>query len=163
MKLEAILNRLNSYKPGTFIKVSWTSDVSSAKAKKSGITVTKTCEGLVRVGINYNNLKAVQAQLAERDENQPKKESWYTHSQLNSCLVESKNDSEKKYLQVFTVPGKKIKSLMTINGDCASNVSVSPDDMYAMGYITKSAMPNGQEVNVFTLALDKITSFGGTK
>lgn len=159
MKLENLLNRLDSYKAGTFVKVIWSSDVSSAKAKKSGVEVTKNCEGLVRVGINYSNLKAVQEQLALRDENEPKKESWYTHSEVNRCLVESKKDTEKKYLQVFTIPGKKIKSYMTVGH---SKFKVSADKLYELGLITKSALPNNDEMHVFTLAIDKIKSFGGT-
>lgn len=151
MKLEALINKLNNYKAGTFVKVTWERDVSSAKAKKQGISITKECVGLVRVGINYNALKALQG--VERSED--RKPSWFEHCEESKGLIQSKNDSSKKYLQVFTVPGSKIKSTMITNGQVeAANV------LYDMGLITKAALSNNEELHTFTLNVENIKSFG---
>lgn len=156
MKLEALIKKLNSYKAGTFVKITWERDISSAKAKKQGISVTKECEGVVRVGINYNSLKALQG--VERSED--RKPSWFEHCQdTPKGIIQSKSDNDKKYLQVFTVPGSKIKSSISMNNEC-DETSCTVDRLYEMGLITKAALSNGDELNTFTLNVENIKSFG---
>lgn len=154
MKLEALINKLNNYKAGTFVKVTWERDISSAKARKQGISVTKECEGVVRVGINYNSLKALQG--VERSED--RKPSWFEHCQnAPKGIIQSKSDTDKKYLQVFTVPGSKIKTSISTNNN---ETSCSADQLYKLGLITKAALNNKDELNTFTLNVENIKSFG---
>lgn len=153
MKLETLKNKLAQYKAGTFVKIKWTKDIASAKAKKAGISIVKECEGLVRVGVSYSRVSAAQAAIAKRAENPaPVKPIWYKH--VGGGIVEHKEDSSKKYLQVFTVPGHKIKSKV--------KVQVSLEELYKEGYINKSELPKQDEepVVMFTLGLDNITQFG---
>ena len=154
MKLEALIKKLNSYKAGTFVKITWERDISSAKAKKQGISVTKECEGVVRVGINYNSLKALQG--VERSED--RKPSWFEHCQdTPKGIIQSKSDNDKKYLQVFTVPGSKIKTSISTNNN---ETSRTVDQLYEMGLITKAALSDKDELNTFTLNVENIKSFG---
>lgn len=154
MKLEALIKKLNSYKAGTFVKITWERDISSAKAKKQGISVTKECEGVVRVGINYNSLKALQG--VERSED--RKPSWFEHCQNTpKGIIQSKSDNDKKYLQVFTVPGSKIKTSISTNNNETSSTA---DQLYEMGLITKAALSDKDELNTFTLNVENIKSFG---
>ena len=153
MKLEALLQKLESYKPGTFVKIKWSKDVSSAKAKKQNISVIKECEGIVRVGINYSSLKAIQ----DMERSEDRKPSWFEHCQNGpKGIIQSKSDPCKKYLQVFTVPGSKIKSnMVTENNNHADGY-----ELYDMGLITKAALSNSEEIHSFTLSIENIKSFG---
>lgn len=149
MKLEALMKNLESYKPGTFVKLTWSRDVASAKARKNGIKITKECAGIVRLGINYANLKAVQKMVNSGD----KKPAWYEH--CGKGIVQHKNDGDKKYLQVFTVPGAKIKSRMILE-----YADVEPEVLYNDGWITKAAF-NSEDLTTFTLNIENIKTFGG--
>lgn len=159
MKIEQLKERLENYKPGTFIKIAWEREIGNAKAKKAGIKITKKCEGIVRACINYNNLTAIKnisaAAITE------KKESWFEHA--SKGLVRNKRDISKLYLQVFPVNTKKIKS--NVHLDSADvyfeDGSVSFDELYKFGYINKSDLPNSNKIDTFTLNVDNILSFGG--
>ena len=155
MNIKNLVEKLNTYKPGTFISVSWEKDISSAKAKKQGTEVRKKCKGVVRLGINYNNIKSIIDSLPTFDDKEFKKESWFTHCEDNRCLVKSKKDEEKKYLQIFTVPGCKIKSSIEVNGE-----KQSADNLYEQGLITKSSLPNSEQLVTMTLSIDNIVKIG---
>ena len=55
--LSEMLNKLDNYKSGTFVKAGWRRDVASAKARKQNISVEKVSSGLIRTEINYENLE----------------------------------------------------------------------------------------------------------
>lgn len=148
MKINELLNKLESYRAGTFVTLGWERDVSSAKAKKLGIQVMKSSSGLIRTEVDYNNLKAVQGM--ERGD----KESWFEH--FNKGILQSKKDPSKKYLQAFPVPGKKFNVRMFVNG-----VEEDAQSLYEKGLITKAALGNTCELDTFTVSVDNIVNFGG--
>lgn len=150
MKLEMMLKKLESYKPGTFVKIAWEREVSSAKAKKAGIKVIKKSEGIFRVDIAYDNLQAVKGM-----ERNTEYESWFKHSEIHKAILESKKDESKKYLQVFTGANQKVKTEMVVGEEVRK-----PEDLYEEGLITKAALPSGEPTLTFTLGLDNITVFG---
>lgn len=148
MKIE---NTLKNYRPGTYIKVCWERDISSARAKKNGVTIIKQCEALVRTAIKYNNIKGVTPSSNENYE------PWFKHSELRG-MIQHKKDSEKKYLQLYPVKGKKIKTkiIATIETD-------NLNELYNLGLITKASLPqetDADEVQVMTLSIDNVTRFG---
>ena len=157
MTIEAINEKLDSYKVGTFVNVVWEKDISSAKAKKQGIQVMKRCEGVVRAGITYANIGLVKELMAMKseEENESKKPSWFEH--IGRGLVQHKSNPEKKYMQLFFVNNSKIKSIVSIGG-----VEKSPMELYEMGLITKADMPkeHDEPLITMTLSLDNIVSFG---
>ena len=147
MKFEDLMESLKAYKAGTFIALEWEKDISSAKSKKMGIQVIKRSSGVIRTKINYRNLKATQNQ--EKGE----KKSWFEH--LSECILQSKNDNSKKYFQAFPVPSKKFKVKMLVDGKEAS-----PQHLYDMGLINKSALENIYELNSFVVDVNNIVKFG---
>ena len=151
MELTNVQKVLANYKPGTYIKICWEKDISSARAKKSGVTIIKQCEALVRTAIKYKNIKGV---VPSTNENY---ESWFEHSDVKG-MVQHKKDSEKKYLQLYPVKGQKIKTkvIATIETD-------NLEDLYKLGLITKASLPqeyNDEDIQVMTLSVDNITKFG---
>lgn len=149
--LNEMIKKLNTYKSGSFVKAGWRRDVASAKARKQNITVEKVSSGLIRTEINYENLEKV---LNSIDRSEEKKESWFEH--YSKGLLQSKKNPEKKYLQAFPVPGKKIKSEILVNG-----IAMDPNKAYEQGYITKAALPTANELLTFTISLDNLEYFGG--
>lgn len=154
MLLNDVENVLKNYKPGTYIKVCWEKDISSARAKKNGVTIIKKCEALVRTAIKYTHIKGVVPKSYENDG----WESWFEHSDIRG-MVQHKKDDSKKYLQLYPIKGKKIKTniVATIETDNLEN-------LYKLGLITKASLPqelvDEDEVRVMTLSLDNITKFG---
>ena len=153
MQLSQVENVLSSYKPGTYIKVCWEKDISSSRAKKNGITIVKKCEALVRTAIKYRNIKGVVPKSYENEDY----ESWFEHSDVRG-MVQHKKDSGKKYLQVYPIKGKKIKTkiIATVETDNLEN-------LYQLGLITKASLPKEyeeDEIRVMTLSVDNITKFG---
>lgn len=149
--LTEMLNKLDNYKSGTFVKAGWRRDVASAKARKQNIIVEKVSSGLIRTEISYENLKAALNSISNSEE---KRESWFEH--YNKGILQNKKNPEKKYLQAFPIPGKKIKSEILVNG-----VAMDPNKAYEEGYITKAALPSTSELLTFTISLDNLEYFGG--
>lgn len=161
METKNLLKKLNNYRPGTFVKVCWEKDISSANAKKNGITIMKHYEAIVRTGINYRNIKEVAINdNANKNSNNEHKSSWYKHSDIKG-VVQHKEDENKKYLQVFPVKGKEIKTKIVATVD-----ENKLEKLYELGLITKAGL-NKQyskleenEVIVKTISFDNITKFG---
>lgn len=149
--LSEMLNKLDNYKSGTFVKAGWRRNVASAKARKQNISVEKASSGLIRTEINYENLERILNSVGRPEE---RKESWFEH--YNKGIIQSKKNPEKKYLQAFPVPGKKIKSEILVNG-----IAMDPNKAYEQGYITKAALPTTDELLTFTISLDNLEYFGG--
>ena len=152
MKIETLLEKLESYKAGSFVNLSWEREVSSAKAKKAGIRISKKSAGLIRTDINYDALAAVQG-LDRGD-----KESWFEH--YRKGILQSKKDPSKKYLQAFPVPGKKIASKMVVQTE--SDVYECPaEELYEKGLITKAALSDKSGLDTFIIGVENITAFVG--
>lgn len=152
MKLETLLEKLENYKAGSFVNLAWEREVSSAKAKKAGVTIIKKSAGLIRTDVNYSALAAVQNM--ERGE----KESWFEH--YRKGLLQSKKDSSKKYLQAFPVPGKKISSKMVVDTG-SETYECDAEKLYADGLITKAALGSKTGIDTFIIGVENITEFGG--
>ena len=155
MKLEAMKRALASYKPGTFVSLEWERDVTSARARKQGVVVYKHSEGIVRTNVNYRNLAAVKArELVEG------RESWFEH--VEKGIVQSKKDNSKKYLQAFPVPGKRIKSTLTVV-DENGVYQATAQELYDKGYVNKDVVTASEQLDTFIIGLDNILAFGGNR
>lgn len=128
-------------------------DISSAKAKKNGVSIIKKCEAVVRTAIKYTHIKGVIPKSYENDN----WESWFEHSDVKG-VVQHKKDHDKKYLQLYPVRGKKIKTSIVATVD-TDNL----ESLYQLGLVTKASLPkqySEEEVRVMTLSVDNITKFG---
>ena len=154
MLLKDLEQKLTNYKSGTFVNIEWERSIESAKAKKLNHSIVKHSKGVIRTEVNYQNLEKVLNQLNDNNSSE-KKESWFEH--YTKGILQSKKNPEKKYLQAFPVPGKKINTYYSLNGEI-----VNPFDLYEQGLITKASLPNStsEELLTFTLSVDNIISFG---
>ena len=153
MLLKDLETKLDNYKSGTFVSAEWARNIESAKAKKLGHNIVKRSKGLIRTEINYQNLEKV---LNQSTHNNEKKESWFEH--YSKGILQSKKKPEKKYLQAFTVPGKKISSEYLLDGKPADVFQ-----LYEQGFITKANLPATDDLELlsFSLSIDNLISFGG--
>lgn len=151
MKINQLLEKLNFYKSGTFVMMEWEKDISSAKAKKQGIKVVKRSSGLIRTEVNYESLKAIQ------DSERGDKESWFEH--YSKGILQHKKDPNKKYLQAFPIPGKKIKNIMVVS-DGKSTYECEAHKLCEQGIINKSALSNVENLDTFIIGVENITRFG---
>ena len=161
MELQALKNKLSTYKKGSFVKVVWEKEISSAKAKKSNIKIMKRCEGVVRAGISYANIELVKNILCNNNTNindvENKRPSWFEH--IGDGIVQHKTNKDKKYLQLFFVNGSKIKSKISVSD---SNIDNDVNKLYELGLITKADLPkqNDEPLITMTIGLENILSFG---
>lgn len=153
---EVLIKKLNTYKDGTFTTIEWESDVSSARAKKKNIKITKRSKALVRLGCDYYNLQSTQNNGVVKGEGKP---SWFAHCEDNKYLVKNKNN-KNLYLQLFPVPGKKINTKF----DSFGVDEINTNKLYEMGLINKSALPQQmeekEEIPTIILNIEKIINFG---
>lgn len=158
MELSLLQSKLNNYKKGTFVKVVWEKEISSAKAKKSNIKVMKKCEGIVRAGVTYANIGLVKEILANKSQNEEtnNKPSWFEH--IGNGIVQHKTNNEKKYLQLFFVNNNKIKSNISVEGVNTTNAN----ELYELGLITKADLPkqSDEPLVTMTIGVENIVSFG---
>ena len=150
MKLIDLENKLQNYKAGTFIKAAWEKNIESAKAKKLGLTIIKQSYGVVRTNISYRNIAKIKSDITATESKKPV---WFEH--YSRSIIQNKNDTDKKYIQLFPVSKNKIKSVYLIDGEVAD-----PNTLYELGYITKSNLEHNDIITV-AVALENLTSFGG--
>lgn len=152
MLLKDLEAKLNKYRSGSFVNIEWERNIESAKAKKLNHKIIKHSKGIIRTEVNYQNLERV---LNQPTSNGEKKESWFEH--YTKGIIQSKKNPEKKYLQAFPVPGKKILTYYSIDGK-----EVDPFQLYSEGLITKAALPttDSEQLLTFTLSVDNIITFG---
>lgn len=166
MELSALLNKLESYKPGTFIRIVWRKNIENAKARKENISIVKESTAIVRLDCKYSNLNAVIRRKTatqpediewQEEEAAPKRPVWFEYSGIRRGIVQSKSDPNKKYLQVFPAVGKQIKTCITMR-----NVEYTKAQLFELGYINKSEMApsDAEALDVFTLSIDNIVSIG---
>ena len=67
MELNEVVNTLNNLKKGAFTRIVYQSSPTlTAAAKKSGIEIVKHTQKVVRFGVSYHNIDAVQKSEKER-------------------------------------------------------------------------------------------------
>lgn len=117
MKLEKLLQELNSKKNGTWFKIEWITDLNSkmcAAAKREGHIVTKEVSTTVRKGIRYANMATVRAKLISEGKFLedpltgeihvfPDKLSWGEWVEGSDVLIKHK---DQYYVRLYTSPNK---------------------------------------------------------
>lgn len=118
MEIINIKEALKNYRKGSFCRMGWTTDISTAKARKMGYTVQKVTHTVGRLGVNYNNVKAV---VLKKSISEPQKAytPWYQQTE-EPYLVQSIKEPNKKYLKVFTAKAVKPKVTYLLNGQVVS-------------------------------------------
>ena len=99
---ETVKTIINGIKAGTFTRVTYTSAPSLTSAsKKAGVKVTKVTTTTVRVGVDYENLKAVQQYKAEHTVEKRDFSSWENDEEGRIVTVPSTGNT---LVRVYKVP-----------------------------------------------------------
>lgn len=117
MRMYEINEVMKKTQKGSYIRVGYTTNVSSVKAeaKRQGIVVEKKTEKTVRLGCDYHNMKAT----IEAKENGRGTREMYEAPIIDNVLYENKKNG-KLYLRVGTVPNDNANVVYLINGKEAS-------------------------------------------
>ena len=148
MTKEQILKALKTYHKGSFIKIQWETDITSASAKKQGYSVIKACESIVRLGVDYRHTRP-----AMQKQNTTHQESWFKHCE-DSILMVNKKDCEKLYLQCFSLKQGLTKIKYKVNGK-----EVSKEQVLEFA-IPSKMQPTNQDNKTFILSISNIKSLG---
>ena len=152
MKINDIENIIENvkYRNGSYIKISWETDLGTAKAARIGVKVTKRVATTVRLGINYSNTAYAKQIRGEGESATTTRAPWYHHTD-NKFIVEH-NTNGKQYLQAFSSPNQpKVKFYM--NGE-----ECSYEQMYEMGLAIKQT-PKAA-MCVMTIPVENIRQLG---
>lgn len=110
---EKIYQAIKTTKKGTFVKITYQTEM---KATNKTDKIIKTTNAVVRLGINYSNLKAVKTERANGKQTDGKL-SWgqWENGFENYVITHTKDNVFRKYLRVYTTKHKS-KSTYQING-----------------------------------------------
>ena len=145
---EKILN----FKKGSFQKLQWERELKLYKKyENQDIKITKFSEGVVRFGIEYDNMKAVQEKRENGELPQDNQGlnglEWLLYPYLLKNIK-----SGKVYVRVNTT-GNKIKTRYFMNGE-----EITKE--VAEEYCTASNFSKGQAVEVFNVGIENIVAVG---
>ena len=102
MNRETVKTIINGIKEGTFTRVTYCSTPSlTAESKKNGVKVTKVTETTVRVGIDYENVKATKEYKAEHTVEQRDFSSWENDEEGRIVFVPKTGNT---LVRVYKVP-----------------------------------------------------------
>lgn len=145
MLYSQIKRRLENNQKGTFTAMVWERPMKTKKAYSNEV-VTKRSEGVVRLGINYDNIKDVKEKRASGELPVENQGLQWGQWELYPYIITNK---EKKYLRVATSKNNKIKTRYFINGKEASY-----DEIENM--LLASEKRSTDELDVFTVNIDNI-------
>ena len=157
MNLKEIINKLNNYKKGTFIRIGWKSEIESKAAEKIGIKVIKESEATVRLGVTYSHLKKIKESISAKENKEGESRApWFKRSSLFGLLIEHKNDNSKQYLQMFPIGRNgNPKVYYFVNGQ-----PIMKEQLQQTGYCNNSVFTPKGEVTVFNIPIENIRFIG---
>lgn len=100
-----IIEKVNAIRPGTFVRISYKSEVPvRASDKKAGIKMWKEVSTTVRTGVNYGNIASVIARKSEETD-EPKRAYTNPYEWVIKDKVKVHTGTGKEYLYVASVNG----------------------------------------------------------
>lgn len=157
MNRTELMNTLNKFKNGAFIKVQYKGDLASkvsAKAKKEGTTVTKESIVTLRKGIDYDSQKSVKEKVENEGKVLTHELPWGTWIKGYEGLLIEHNG--KTYLRVYM--GLSLGTKYFING-----VEKDFETLKTMGVMQPSFFKPKEKANAYTINIDNIMSVLSTK
>lgn len=152
MELKNVISTfVNGYKAGTYSRLQYKSNVP-VKACYKNVTIVKYSTAVVRFGIRYNTMKAVQNTLKEDYKKNPN-EVWI----LKNYIKYNKNTG-KYYLSVYTSNHKnKNIYLVYVDGKFQKQVSSLTE---VSEYILPSYFKKNATTSTYCVNLDNVIKIG---
>ena len=145
---EKILN----LKKGSFQKLQWSKELKLYKKyENEDIKITKLSEGVVRFGIEYDNMKAIQEKRENGELPQDNQGLNGLEWTLYPYLLKNPK-TNKEYIRVNTT-GNKIKTRYFLNGE-----EITKE--VAEQYCTANNFSKGNPVEVFNIGVENIIAVG---
>lgn len=112
MEFTKVLRRIEKNKKGTFVPMVWERPVKVKKAFQNEI-LTKRSSGLVRLGIDYDHMQAVQVKRTTGELPSQNAGLQWGQWEMFPYIIEHKGN---KYLRCSPVPKTRIKTEYFLNG-----------------------------------------------
>jgi hypothetical protein len=155
MEVKTINEILSKRHKGTYINIEWTSNIESAAARKSGVSVVKVNNTTVRWGIKYRNIKSVKESQVSQQNSTPAKP-WYKRIDDHPYLIQHLSDPSKIYLQLFTSQREsKMQTRYYING-----IEATRQEIVDSGYVNKSSLETNSGCLIMNIPISNILSIG---
>ena len=145
MLYSQVKRRLENNQKGSFTAMVWERPVKTKKAYSNEV-ITKRSEGVIRLGINYDNIKHVKEKRANGELPKENQGLQWGQWELYPYIITNKG---KKYLRVTTSKNNKIKTKYFVNGR-----ETSYDEIENM--LLASEKRSTDELDVFTIDIDNI-------
>lgn len=156
MEIKHINELLTKQHKGTFVRIGWTSNIESAKARNAGISVVKETDATVRWGVIYDHLKRVKEIKATTQPSTANYKPWYKHIEGCPHIIEHLSDPSKTYLQLFTINKKNsMKARYYING-----VEKTKQEVIDSGYVNNSEWAPKGECLIMNIPTSNIRFIG---
>lgn len=158
MEIKTINEILSNRHKGTYINIEWASNIESAAARKSGVSVVKINNATVRWGIRYGNIKSVK-KTQNPQQNTTSAKPWYKRIDDHPYLIQHLSDPSKIYLQLFTSQREsKMQTRYYING-----VEATRQEVVDSGYVNKSSLETNSGCLIMNIPISNILSIGKKK
>lgn len=147
MKYEEIVDLIGKYKKGQFFSITFSKQLPVCKNFKGFHEVKKVSNAIVRIGVKYDNIKAVAEKRVTGE--LPKENSGLPWGEWDIPGYTIKHNG-KIYLRVSLVNGNKIRSDYYVD-------SLSVDEGIAKGYCLASAFRTSEgKPDVLTINIENI-------
>ena len=163
MDIKTIANKLNTIKPGTFVRCTYITELPvKAEYKKLGYKVTKVTSMTTRFGIHYGNIKEVKEKNKEENNNRKVNENleWI----IKDSIQYNKN-TENYYLCTYpTIKGRNSKSryIVEVSHTVNDGKCFDKDGLFDKSIIINSYW-NKKPSNMMKININNILNIGGYK
>lgn len=149
MNLSEVMEKIEDYKPGRFINIKWKRPVKTIKSY-TGSEIIKSTFGVSRMGIAYDNMKAVvemrlDGRLPTVNAGLPWG-AWFK----KRYIIEHKG---RYYLRVYTVPGTELISVYYLDKQTVDKRSIRD-------FCLKSEFSKRNKTGCITVNIDYIEKIG---
>ena len=150
MEFDRLAKRVMHMTAGAFTAMTWQKELSVRAAFKDTIKVTKVTKGVVRFGVDYENIKATKEKresgiLPAENTGLP----WGTWNIFPYFI----KHNEKNYVRCTVSHNNPMHSVYYINGRVASKTECEQ-------YCTKSAFGNGEVPDILTINVENVIKVG---
>lgn len=164
MKREDIIRKITEVKPGTFVRVSYRTEVPvKAADKKAGIKVWKEVSTTVRTGVEYSKIASVIAKKSMEDPNAEKRAYTNPYEWTVRNRIKKHIESGKEYVVVASVNGgHNTKTTYFYEGPIIGKVDMgtSIDEKLASVVLPSYFNKKGTASEVRTISFENIISIG---
>lgn len=164
MERMELINKIAEVKPGTFVRISYRTEIPvKAADKKAGIRMWKEVSTTVRTGVNYGKIASVIARKSMEDPNKEKRAYTNPYEWIVRNRIKKHIESGKEYLVVASVNGgHNTKTTYYYEGPIIGKVDMGASIDEKLGQVVLPSYFNkkGTASEVRTIAFENIISIG---